>query len=107
MMTRSLDSEVSSALRAAGVPITDERDAYRTLLLAVQERGLAYRVKESRRTRRYPNCFCRRYRARVRSLDRSSEHGRPWWWAAAGMTAKGRGETGTAALARAMLAWLT
>lgn len=101
-MNGSLAPETIAALAAAGVVVPAGHDALAALLTAAESRGLAAKVARTKRTRRRPNVGCPCYRARVRptAARRASQPG------AIGSAARGWGENGAMALARALLAWL-
>ena len=101
-MNRGLAPKTIAELAAAGIGVPDGHDALGALLAAAESRGLASKVVRSAGGRRRPDAGCTCYRARVRPLAPAHAAKRP----AIGHAARGRGENGATALARALLAWL-
>lgn len=102
-MTGALAPDTIAELDAAGVAIAPGQDAFGALLAAAEAHGLASKVTETPRTRRRTGVACPCYRARVRPVRVRGVVGRH----TIGRAARGWGENGATALARALLAWFT
>ncbi len=100
-MIGALTPRTVAELAAAGIAVAPVEEALGALLTAAEAHGLACHVARTRRGR-CPGGDCACYRARVRPIPARRGGERP----DRAPAARGWGETGAAALARALLAWL-